>query len=309
MRALVNGELTVEVDFDTDRELPGAAVTFRAPRRGGAAGREPRALLVAGRARLHRQPLRRLRDPPAVRAPTTASGSTAWASARTAGSTIKGLALDLVQRNAEVTIPFVLSQPRLRLPVEQPRRRPRRVRATTPPAGRPARRARSTTGSPRRRPRRQILARYADATGHAPELPAWASGFWQCKLRYRTQDELLEVAREHKRRGLPLSVIVADFFHWSAMGDYRFDAAEWPDPEAMVDELRRAGRRADGLDLADGLAAVGELRRVARPGPAGRQPTRASSSTRPSGTRAWPCRCRSPSTTPPTRAPASSSGS
>ena len=40
----------------------------------------------------------------------------------------KGLALDLVQRNAEVSIPFVLSQPRLRLPVEQPRGRPRRVR-------------------------------------------------------------------------------------------------------------------------------------------------------------------------------------
>ena len=86
-----------------------------------------------------------------------------------------------------------------------------------------------------------ILGHYADATGHSPRLPAWASGFWQSKLRYRTQEELLEVAREHRQRGLPLSVIVADFFSWTAMGDYRFDPAEWPDPPAMISELAEMG--------------------------------------------------------------------
>ena len=55
-----------------------------------------------------------------------------------------------------------------------------------------------------------IMERYADLTGHPPVLPEWAAGFWQCKLRYKTQDELLTVAREHKRRGLPMSVIVID---------------------------------------------------------------------------------------------------
>ncbi len=89
-----------------------------------------------------------------------------------------------------------------------------------------------TAGSPA-----QIAARYADVTGHAPVLPEWAAGFWQSKLRYRTQDELLEVAREYHRRGLPLSVIVADFFHWTQLGDWRFEPSEWPDPQAMVDEL------------------------------------------------------------------------
>ena len=49
-----------------------------------------------------------------------------------------------------------------------------------------------------------IMSRYADITGHAPVLPEWASGFWQCKLRYGTQEELLEVAREYQRRELPL---------------------------------------------------------------------------------------------------------
>jgi alpha-D-xyloside xylohydrolase len=88
-----------------------------------------------------------------------------------------------------------------------------------------------------------ILERYTGVTGRSPVLPDWASGFWQCKLRYETQDELLAVAREYKRRGLPLSVIVSDFFHWSHMGDWRFDPHCWPDPPAMVRELESMGVR------------------------------------------------------------------
>jgi alpha-D-xyloside xylohydrolase len=38
-------------------------------------------------------------------------------------------------------------------------------------------------------------------------------------------------------------VIVADFFHWTAMGDYRLDPAEYPDPEAMMRELDELGVR------------------------------------------------------------------
>lgn len=86
-----------------------------------------------------------------------------------------------------------------------------------------------------------ILEHYADATGHTPMMPDWAMGFWQCKLRYSTQNELLAVAREYKKRGLPLSVIVADFFHWSLQGDWQFDPAKWPDPAAMVRELEVLG--------------------------------------------------------------------
>ena len=89
----------------------------------------------------------------------------------------------------------------------------------------------------------EIMEHYADVTGHAPEFPRWASGFWQCKLRYKTQEELLEVAREYKRRDLPLSVIVIDFLHWKCTGDWKLDPEFWPDPEAMVKELDEMGVR------------------------------------------------------------------
>ena len=87
----------------------------------------------------------------------------------------------------------------------------------------------------------EIQRAYADATGHSPMMPDYGMGFWQCKLRYRTQDELLAVLREHKKRGLPLSVIVVDFFHWPMQGDWRFDYDEFPDPEAMIREVNEAG--------------------------------------------------------------------
>jgi len=87
----------------------------------------------------------------------------------------------------------------------------------------------------------QISAAYAGATGHAPMMPEYGLGYWQCKLRYWNQEQLLEVAREYQRRGLPLDVIVADFFHWPKMGDFRFEEEFWPDPAAMVAELKEMG--------------------------------------------------------------------
>jgi len=44
-------------------------------------------------------------------------------------------------------------------------------------------------------------------------MPEYGLGFWQCKLRYERQDELLLVAREYRRRELPIDVIVVDFLH------------------------------------------------------------------------------------------------
>lgn len=86
-----------------------------------------------------------------------------------------------------------------------------------------------------------ILRNYAAVTGTVPMMPDWAMGFWQCKLRYQTQEELLEVAREYKRRSIPLSVIVIDFFHWTKQGEWKFDPVYWPDPQAMVAELEEMG--------------------------------------------------------------------
>ncbi|KAK7511336.1 putative glycosyl hydrolase [Phyllosticta citriasiana] len=84
----------------------------------------------------------------------------------------------------------------------------------------------------------EIVEAYAAVTGTPPMMPEYGLGFWQSKLRYQTQEELLEVAREHRRRNLPLDVIVVDFFHWAKQGEWKFDPTYWPDPVAMVEELK-----------------------------------------------------------------------
>lgn len=89
----------------------------------------------------------------------------------------------------------------------------------------------------------KIVEHYADVTGKVPMLPDFAMGFWQCKLRYQTQEELLKVAREYHRRKIPLSVIVLDFFHWPHQGDWTFDETYFPDPAGMIRELDGMGIR------------------------------------------------------------------
>ncbi|KRM12615.1 glycoside hydrolase family 31 protein [Paucilactobacillus suebicus] len=86
-----------------------------------------------------------------------------------------------------------------------------------------------------------IEEQYAKVAGTVPMMPDYAMGYWQCKLRYQTQDELLEAAHEFKKRNLPISVIVIDFFHWPKSGEFKFDEKYWPDPNKMADELHKMG--------------------------------------------------------------------
>ena len=89
----------------------------------------------------------------------------------------------------------------------------------------------------------KIIENFTAAVGRAPALTKDYLGFWQCKLRYRTQEEVLSVARKYKEMGIHLDVIVIDFFHWPRQGDWCFDKEYWPDPKAMCDELHAMGTK------------------------------------------------------------------
>lgn len=89
----------------------------------------------------------------------------------------------------------------------------------------------------------EIEETYMGLVGKAPMMPDYGMGFWQCKLRYQTQEQLLEVARKYKSLGLPLDVIVVDFFHWTQQGEYKFDEKYWPDVPGMCRELNEMGIR------------------------------------------------------------------
>ena len=153
---------------------------------------------------------------------------------------LKGSTLELAHRNSQVSVPFVVSSAGYGFLWHNPA-----IGSATFASNRTEWVAESTdqldywvtVGSTPAR----LSSALADATGHVPMMPEYGLGYWQCKLRYWNQEQLLEVAREHHRRGLPLDVIVADFFHWPKMGDYRFENEFWPDPAAMVAELKELG--------------------------------------------------------------------
>ena len=85
----------------------------------------------------------------------------------------------------------------------------------------------------------EVMYEYSLLTGFSPNFPDWAAGFWQCKLRYESQDDLMEVAREYKKRNIPINAIVIDYFHWTEQGNWEFDPELWYDLRGMVDELKQ----------------------------------------------------------------------
>ncbi len=87
----------------------------------------------------------------------------------------------------------------------------------------------------------EIEENYSNITGKVPMMDDQAMGFWQSKLRYQSQDELLDIVREYKKRNIPLKIIVLDFFHWTNQGDWKFDNKYWPNPKEMIDELNEMG--------------------------------------------------------------------
>ncbi|MGZ2411071.1 alpha-D-xyloside xylohydrolase [Sphingomonas sp. F9_3S_D5_B_2] len=86
-----------------------------------------------------------------------------------------------------------------------------------------------------------VISGYRQLTGKAVLAPKWAYGFWQSRQRYETQDQLLGVLHEYRKRGLPLDNIVQDWLYWpqDAWGCQCFDPARFPDPKGMVDDIHR----------------------------------------------------------------------
>ena len=85
----------------------------------------------------------------------------------------------------------------------------------------------------------RVLAEYRELTGAAPLLPRWAYGFWQCRERYSSQQQILDTAAEFRKRKIPVDALVQDWRYWGKYGwnAMRFDESDYPDPAAMMSSL------------------------------------------------------------------------
>ncbi len=87
----------------------------------------------------------------------------------------------------------------------------------------------------------EIYAGYRLLSGPTHMLPKAAYGYIQCKQRYRSQDEILAVAKGYRDRHLPADVLVVDWFYYTKMGQMDMDPKFWPDPSAMNKQLHDMG--------------------------------------------------------------------
>jgi alpha-glucosidase len=88
---------------------------------------------------------------------------------------------------------------------------------------------------------RRIIRGYGELTGFPPLPPKWALGWIQCKNRYKSQEQLLEVGREYRRRGLPCDALVIDWCWFERFGYLQWVPRYWPDPAGMARELKSLG--------------------------------------------------------------------
>jgi alpha-D-xyloside xylohydrolase len=83
-----------------------------------------------------------------------------------------------------------------------------------------------------------LIADYRELTGTAPLFGKWAYGYWQCKNRYDSQQELLAIAQKYRDLHIPLDNIVQDWFWWNTMGEPVFNK-NYPDPKGLIDALHK----------------------------------------------------------------------
>ena len=74
-------------------------------------------------------------------------------------------------------------------------------------------------------------------SGDVPMFPLWTFGYWQCRERYKSSRELLNVVDWHRQHNVPLDGIIQDWQYWGS--NYLWNAMdflneEFADGERMV---------------------------------------------------------------------------
>lgn len=88
-----------------------------------------------------------------------------------------------------------------------------------------------------------VLRRYTARTGRMTRPPLWALGHHQSRWGYRSARDVRRIAREARRRRIPTDVIHLDIDYMDAYRVFTWHPRRFPDPRALLAELREAGFR------------------------------------------------------------------
>jgi alpha-D-xyloside xylohydrolase len=84
-----------------------------------------------------------------------------------------------------------------------------------------------------------VIAGYRKLTGDAPMWPKWAWGFWMCKNRYQSQQELTNVANQYRSLNIPIDAVIQDWQYWSPnpWGSHLFNSTSYPNVTNLMTML------------------------------------------------------------------------
>ena len=91
----------------------------------------------------------------------------------------------------------------------------------------------------------EVISGYRTLTGKASLYPKWTLGFWQSRERYQSSKDIEDNLKKFRDLHIPVDNIVQDWNYWKldSWGSHEFEAARYPNPQAMLDSVHAMNGR------------------------------------------------------------------
>ena len=91
----------------------------------------------------------------------------------------------------------------------------------------------------------EVISGYRTLTGKASLYPKWTLGFWQSRERYQSSKDIEDNMKKFRDLHIPVDNIVQDWNYWKldSWGSHEFEAARYPNPQAMLDSVHALNGR------------------------------------------------------------------
>jgi len=87
----------------------------------------------------------------------------------------------------------------------------------------------------------EVLRKYTTLVGRMPLPPLWSLGYHQSRFSYMGEKEVLQVAGEFRKRGIPCDAIYLDIDYMDGYKCFTWNPKMFPDPERMICKLEEMG--------------------------------------------------------------------
>jgi alpha-glucosidase len=88
---------------------------------------------------------------------------------------------------------------------------------------------------------KDVVKRLTDVTGKTYMPPMWAIGYQQSRYSYMNQEEVLDIARTFRKKGIPCDVLYLDIHYMDEYRVFTWDSKRFPKPMEMMAELKELG--------------------------------------------------------------------